>query len=171
MTPACSTARHAIEADAAELSAEIQTHLSECAECRTHAAVVCSLASLSPAPADDGAVAQIIAALPPARWQYRRVATWLPLAAALALVAVGLLLLGGVPAGSFVAAIPSAASGVLGWIGTWALDTMVVARGSADAVRAAVSVAGAWLVIWLMVVALGGGWVASALARRRRTGL
>jgi len=111
-----------------------------------------------------------MAALPPAPWQKRRLAAWLPLAAGLAFVACGLLLLGGIPASGTVAQLPAAAGGLLGWVASSALDALVAARGGSDAARALVAAGGMWLLVWLIAAALGGSWAVMSLVTRPRRG-
>lgn len=110
-----------------------------------------------------------MSALPPARWQRRRLASWLPLAGSLALIVLGLAMLGGVPAGSVVSGVPSIAANLGGWIGGWALDLLTVAESGGAALRAFMAAAGAWFLAWLVMIGVGSGWAALTLARRRRT--
>ncbi len=98
-------------------------------------------------------------------------AAWLPLAAGLAFVASGLLLLGGVPASGTVAQLPAAAGGLLGWIVSSVLDALVAARGGSDAARALLAAGGLWVVVWLAVTAVGGSWAVISLVARPRKGL
>ena len=112
----------------------------------------------------------VMAALPTAPWQRKRLAAWLPLAAGLALAAAGLLLVGGVPASGTVAQLPAAAEGVLRWIASSALDALAAARGGSDAAKILVATGGSWLVVWLALAALGGSWAMVSLVGRARRG-
>ena len=169
MTPICEQLRRAKEDGDSAYAAELREHLRVCGTCREHDALLRTFDSIAPAEASEPTVARVMAALPVAPWQQRHWATWLPFAAALALVGVGFGLLGGLPAGSFVFALPGATGGALSWFASWLLDVVTVARGGADAAQVALSAAGLWFVAWLMAVVLGGGWAAFALARRRHT--
>lgn len=165
MNEACIDVRRALEDG--ESSPELAVHVQSCASCRAHSALLTSLAAAAPKEADEGAVQAILAARPVARWQRRRLSSWLPVAAGLALVAVGLALLGGVPASGAMALFPGALGGLATLAGSAVADTLAVVRGSAEAVRAMVGAGGVWVVVWLLVAALGGGWGVLALARRR----
>ena len=147
------------------LSLEARAHVASCRQCGAHAAL---LAVLDRAPVEEAGrvtVSAIMAALPPAPWQRRRVATWLPLAAGVAFVGVGFTLLGGVPAPSAVAELPGVAGGFAAWLGSWLLDAVAAARGSSDAVRVTLAAEGVWLVLWAALTAVGGGLAVRALAR------
>jgi len=111
-----------------------------------------------------------MSALPPAPWQRRRVAAWMPLVAGLALAAAGLVSLGGVPAAGTVAQLPAAAGGVLNWLVASARDALATARIGSDAARVVATAGGLWFVVWLVVAALGGSWAVVALAARGRRG-
>lgn len=159
-----------MESGGASDDAGIRAHLDECPACRAHASLLAILAELEPGEADTETVRDVMRALPPAPWQKRRVAAWLPFAAGLALMAAGLAMLGGVPAGGFVAQLPAAAGGVLAWIAASARDTLVAARGGADAARTVAAAGGIWFVVWVAVAALGGSWAMVALSARGRRG-
>jgi hypothetical protein len=164
----CMAVRRALE-DSDEAALErVREHMETCASCRAHAALLETLTTLRPPEADDGRVRAILRSLPVARWQRRRLVTWLPAAAGLLLVVAGMMLLGGVPAGGAVAALPSAIGALGGLLGRAVVGTLTVLRGSGDAVRAVVSAGGVWVVVWLLLAALGGGWGVMALARGRR---
>jgi hypothetical protein len=111
-----------------------------------------------------------MAALPPAPWQRKRLAAWLPVAAGLAFVAAGLLLVGGIPASGTVAQLPAAAGGVVGWIASSALDALAAGRGGSDAAKVLVAAGGSWFVVWLALAALGGSWAMASLVGRARRG-
>lgn len=147
------------------LSHEASAHLDACPACRTHAALLATLARVPARKPDEAAVRRIVAALPPAPWQRRRVVTWLPLAAGVGLVGTGFALLGGVPAAGAVAELPGVAGGFLSWLGTSVLDAVVAARASSEAVRVTLAAEGLWLVVWAALTALGGGWALRALVR------
>jgi len=147
------------------VTGEARAHLESCPRCRAHAALLCVLDRVPSREADAQAVARIMTALPPAPWQRRRVATWLPLAAGVGLVASGFALLGGMPAQGAVAQLPGVAGGGLAWLGSAVLDAVAAARGSSDAVRLALAAEGLWVVVWAALTALGGGWAVRALAR------
>ncbi len=170
MNESCAEIRRRLEAGGAASDADAAAHLQACEGCRAHAAILAVLGSLEPPQADPDSVRQIMAALPTAAWQRRRLAAWLPLAAGLALVAFGLVLLGGVPAATAVAGLPAALGGVLGWIAASALDALTAARAGADAARVLAAAGGVWLVVWLLVAALGGGWAVVSLVGRARVG-
>ncbi len=169
MNETCTGVRQRLEVGATATDADLAAHLQTCEGCRSHAAILAVLGRLEPQ-ADPDAVRSIMAALPPAPWQRRRVAFWLPLAAGLGLVAAGLALLGGVPAPTAVAGLPAAVAAVLGWIVSSALDTLAAAHAGSDAVRVALAAGGLWLVIWLALAALGGSWAVVSLVARVRTG-
>jgi hypothetical protein len=164
----CRTLRLALEAGT-ELEGAARAHIEACGGCRAHALLLVELRGLEPGEADDAACQAILASLPVASWQRRRVATWVPLAAGLGLVGAGLALVGGPPAPSAVASLPGAVGGLAGWAGSWALDTLTVAQGGSDAARALLAAGGAWLVAWLTLAMLGGSWALHALVRRRGT--
>ena len=109
-------------------------------------------------------------ALPPAPWQRRRLAAWLPLAAGLALAVLGLVLSGGIPASGVMSSLPGAAGGVLAWIVSSVLDTLAAARGGTGAARVMVATGGFSLLLWLAAAALGGSWAVVALVGRTRSG-
>ena len=152
-----------------ELEPAGRAHLETCKACQMHALLLAELERLQPVEADDVRCQEILAALPVARWQVRRVATWLPLAAGLGLAGAGLVLVGGPPAPTAVSSLPGAVGGLAGWAGSWALDVLSVAQGGSDAVRALVAAGGAWLLAWVTVAMLGGSWALSALVRRERS--
>jgi hypothetical protein len=128
------------------------------------------LGRLAPGEASEETVRRIVAALPPAPWQRRRLAAFLPLAAGLALAVLGLVLSGGIPAPGVMSSLPAAAGGVLGWIVSSALDALAAARGGTDAVRMTVTAGGFWLLLWLAAAALGSSWAVMALVGRSRPG-
>ncbi len=66
---------------------------------------------------DEAAVRRIVAALPPAPWQRRRAATWLPLAAGVGLVGTGFALLGGVPGAERHGRVAGGRRGLPGLVG------------------------------------------------------
>lgn len=165
MNETCIGLRRALEDG--ESPPALAVHVQACAGCREHAALLASLADAAPGGTDEVAVQAILAARPVARWQRRQLRSWLPLAAGLGLVAVGLVLLGGVPGSGAVALLPGALGAVATLAGSVVADTIAVARGSAEAVRALLGAGGVWAVIWLLAAALGGGWGVLALARRR----
>jgi hypothetical protein len=149
---------------------KVRAHLEGCASCRAHAAVLDVLGRLAPGEASEETVNRIVAALPPAPWQRRRLAAWLPLAAGLAMAVVGLVLSGGLPAPDVMSSLPAAAGGVLGWILSSALDALAAARGGTDAARAMVATGGFSLLLWLAAAAVGGSWAVVALLGRSRGG-
>jgi hypothetical protein len=149
---------------------KVRAHLEGCASCRAHAAVLDVLGRLAPGEASEETVSRIVAALPPAPWQRRRLAAWLPLAAGLAMAVVGLVLSGGLPAPDVMSSLPAAAGGVLGWILSSALDALAAARGGTDAARAMVATGGFSLLLWLAAAAVGGSWAVVALLGRSRGG-
>lgn len=165
MNETCIRVRRALEDG--ESSPDLAVHVQACAGCREHAALLASLADVAPGETDEVAVQAILAARPVTRWQRQRVRSWLPLAAGLATVAVGLVLLGGVPGIGAVALLPGALGAVATLASSVVADTIAVARGSAEAVRVLLGAGGVWAVIWLLAAALGGGWGVLALARRR----
>jgi hypothetical protein len=111
-----------------------------------------------------------MAALPPAPWQRRTLYTWLPLAAGLMLVVVGLMLLGVVPAQQEVAALPGVAGSFLARLASIGLDAVAAAKGSADLAQVLAAASGAWLFLWLALTAAGGSWAVAAMTGRRRGG-
>lgn len=169
MNEICLTVRQSLETGAAE-DRKVRAHLVGCASCRAHAALLEVLGSLAPGDASDETVTRIVTALPPAPWQRRRLAAWLPLAAGLALAVVGLVLSGGIPAPGVMSSLPAAAGGVLGWIVSSVLDTLAAARGGTDAARAMVTTGGFSLLLWLAAAAVGGSWAVVALVGRSRSG-
>ncbi len=149
---------------------EVRAHLEGCASCRAHAALLEVLGGLAPGDASEKTVTRIVAALPPAPWQRRRLAAWLPLAAGFALAVIGLVLSGGIPAPGVMSSLPAAAGGVVGWVVSSALDALAAARGGTDAARAMVATGGFSLLMWLLAAAVGGGWAVVALVGRTRVG-
>jgi len=166
----CAAVRRSLETEGSVPHSDLQAHLKACAHCRAHAALLAVLGRLEPAQASEETVHRIVAALPPAPWQRRRVAAWLPLVAGLALVVAGLAISGGIPAPATLSSLPAALGGVLGWIGASALDALAAARGSTDAAQAVVAAGGFWLLLWLVVAALGSGWAVVSLVNRSRGG-
>jgi predicted anti-sigma-YlaC factor YlaD len=160
----CRLVRQTLESESV-LSQDHEAHLSVCAACRAHAALLAAFAQVPARKVDEAAVRRIVAALPPAPWQRRRVATWLPLTAGLGLVGTGFALLGGIPAPGAVAELPGVAGGFATWLGSSVLDAVAAARASSDAVRVTLAAEGLWLVLWAAATALGGGWVVRALVR------
>ncbi|MBI4917984.1 MAG: hypothetical protein HY825_19255 [Acidobacteria bacterium] len=160
----CRLVRQALEGESV-LSHDASAHLDACPACRAHAALLATFARVPAREPDEAAVRRIVAALPPAPWQRRRIATWLPLAAGVGLVGTGFALLGGVPAPGAVAELPGVAGGFLTWLGSSVLDAVVAARASSEAVRATLAAEGLWLVLWAAVTALGGGWALRALVQ------
>ena len=149
---------------------EARAHLEGCVSCRAHVALLDVLGGLTPGEASEETVRRIVAALPPAPWQRRRLAAFLPLAAGLALAVLGLVLSGGIPAPGVMSSLPAAAGGVLGWIVSSALDALAAARGGTDAVQVTVTAGGFWLLLWLAAAAVGGSWAVVALVGRSRGG-
>jgi len=167
MEASCREVRRTLEMETGGVTGQISVHLAACSTCRAHAELLGVLERVAPAPADEAAVRRIMAVLPAARWQRRSLAAWLPVAAGLALVVAGLVLLGGIPAAGVAASVPGVAGGFLGWLATWTLDALAAAQGGSDAARALAALGGVWLIVWLVATALGGTWVALALAHRR----
>lgn len=155
MSEQCLNVRRAIEEG--EDRERHAGHLASCPACEAHAHLLASLERFEPREADPERVASIMASLPPAPWQHAGALAWLPLAAACVLMAVGLVLLGGVPAPGAVAAVPHVASGALAWLGTAALDSLAAIRGSADALQVLLQTQGAWLVLGLLLLVTGAG--------------
>ncbi len=114
---------------------ELRAHLASCSSCRAHAALLDALASVPAPAADEESVDRVMAALPPASWRRRRSSAWLPLAAALAFLAVGSLLVG-VPAPGAVAVLPGVAGGLAAGLASAVPDAGAALRGGADAVQA-----------------------------------
>ncbi len=170
MSGVCAEFRDTLESGERPPDGRLAAHLDACGACRAHAALLDVLAEVEPGEADDATVRSLMAALPPAPWQRRRLTAWLPLAAGVALAFAGWLMLGGVPAAGTVAQIPAAAQGVLAWIAASAADAFTAARGGSDAARVVAAAGGAWFVVWLALAALGGGWAMVALAARGRRG-
>jgi hypothetical protein len=152
------------------VTGQASAHLAACASCRSHAVLLGLLGGVAPRPADDADVERIMAALSPAPWQRRTVNAWLPLAAGLALVVVGLVLLGGVPAQMEVASLPGVAGGFLAKLASIGLDAVAAAKGGADLAQVLAAASGAWLLVWLALAAAGGSWAVVAMAGRRRAG-
>jgi hypothetical protein len=164
----CAAVRRRLETEGSVPHADLQAHLDACAQCRAHAALLAVLGRLEAPEASEETVHRIVAALPPAPWQRRRLAAWLPLAAGLALVAASLALSGGIPALATMSSLSGAVGGVLGWIVASALDALAAARGSTDAAQAVVAAGGVWLLLWLVTAALGGSWAVVSLVKRSR---
>jgi hypothetical protein len=80
----CGAVRQSLETGATE-DRQVRAHLEGCASCRAHAALLDVLGRLAPGEANEVTVSRIVAALPPAPWQRRRPAAWLPLVAGFAL--------------------------------------------------------------------------------------
>jgi len=169
VSPACSDVQRKIE-EQGTADSTVGTHLAVCKVCQAHAALVSQLDGLIPAAAEDARVAAIMASLPLAGWQRRRVWTWLPAAAGFLFAAVGLVLVGALPAPTVLGALPQAAGGLLGWLGSHALDTLAAARSGSDALQTVAAAGGLGLIVWTLLTLFGGGWVVMALARRGREG-
>ena len=170
MNGSCDAVRRILEGYGEDEGVDVHAHLERCDACRAHAHLLETLGSLPPREADEAEVMRIMAALPRARWQLRRVTTWVPAAAGLILSALGLFLLGGVPAGSSVASLPSFGGGLTAWGFSWILDLLTAVRGGTDAVRVVLAAGGIWLGVMLALAGLGGGWLVVALARRHPGG-
>ena len=166
MNGSCDAVRRFLEGHGEGAGVDVHAHLEGCAACSAHARLLEVLTSLPPREADEAEVARIMAALPRARWQLRRVTTWLPAAVGALLAAVGFVLLGGVPAGSSVATLPSLGGGLTAWGFSWILDLLTAVRSGTDAVRVLLAAGGLWLGVTLVLAGLGGGWLVYALARR-----
>lgn len=166
MSITCVEVRQAVESAAADVKDEIARHAATCPSCRAHQRVVQLLASLEPGDTDTEAVSRIVTSLPLTRWQLRRVATWVPLAAGIGLTWSGFTLLGGVPAGGSISALLNGAGSTVGWSLLSGVDALVAARGSSEALQALVAAGGTWLVLWLVLTGVGSGWLAHALSRR-----
>jgi hypothetical protein len=166
----CLAFRNRLETGATAEDRDVAAHLAECASCRAHAVLLQVLGGLKPGEASEESVTRIMAALPVAPWQRRHLTAWLPLAAGVALAALGLVLSGGLPASGVMSSLPAAAGALLGWIVSSILDTLAAARGGTDAARAIVTAGGFWLLLWLGAAALGGGWAVVRLAGRTRGG-
>ncbi|MEW6337016.1 MAG: hypothetical protein ACOY3Y_02720 [Acidobacteriota bacterium] len=162
----CRAVREALEIGRGG-QASVAEHLSSCEACRRHAALLASFDTLEPRAADPERVEEVLAALPVAPWQRRRLSTWLPTAAGLGLAGAGLALVGGVPAPSAVAALPQVTGNLVAWIASWTLDVLAAVRGGSEAVRTVVAAEGGRVVLWLLLAAAGSGWAARALALRR----
>ncbi len=165
MNEECRTLRLALESGG-ELETPLRAHLDACEGCREHALLLAQLGALEPGSADQARCEEIMRALPVARWQLRRLSTWVPVLAGVGLAGAGLTLLGGPPAPGAVATLPSSVGGLAGWAGSWVLDTLSVARGGSDAARALVAAGGAWVLGWLTLGLLGGSWALATLVRR-----
>ncbi|MFH1178089.1 MAG: hypothetical protein V1750_11835 [Acidobacteriota bacterium] len=165
MNDPCREVARFLEETGGERSLEVAAHLKRCPACSRQAALVSLLDSLAPEEGNKERAAEIFAALPPAPWQLRRPLTWLPAAASLGLVAVGLGLLGPLPGGSAVSLLPGATAQLGGWLLSTALDLVTAVRGSADAARVVLAAGGGGLVMWLVATALGGSLAVAALAR------
>jgi hypothetical protein len=165
----CAAVRQSLETGATE-DRQVRAHLDGCASCRAHAALLEVLGRLAPGEASEVTVSRIVAALPPAPWQRRRLAAWLPLAAGFALAVLGLVLSGGIPAPAVISSLPAAAGGVLGWIVASAIDALAAARGGTDAARMVATAGGFWMLLWLAAAAVGGSWAVVALVGRTRGG-
>ncbi len=170
MSGNCRAVRERLEAGTPAEDREVAAHLAACTACRSHASLLLELGRLSPPEASEETVKRIVAALPPAPWLRRRVSAWLPLAAGLALAAVGLVLSGGIPAPGVVSSLPAAAGGVTGWLVSSFLDALAAARAGTDAAQAVAAAGGIWMLLWLVAAALGGSWAVVALVGRPRTG-
>lgn len=162
----CRAVRQALEAGTGG-EASVSEHLSSCEACRLHVALLANLERLEPHTASPERVEEVLAALPLASWQRRRVSTWMPLVAGVGLAGAGVALVGGVPAPSAVAALPEVTGNLIAWLASWTMDTLAAVRGGSEAMRAVVAAEGGWVILWLLLAAAGGGWAARALAVRR----
>jgi hypothetical protein len=141
-------------------------HLEVCPACLAHAELLRVLESVE-VREDPDAVQAILAALPPAPWRQRAAGLWLPLVAGFALMVTGLVLLGGMPAGTAVAALPAALGA---WMAAMLMDTVAVAESSSGAARFLLAAGGGTVIVSMLLALLGGGWGVWALARARRGG-
>ncbi|HPW54766.1 MAG: hypothetical protein KA072_03245 [Thermoanaerobaculaceae bacterium] len=169
MSEQCTSIRRSLEEHGDRLDPQLAAHLSSCPTCQAHAVLLGGLESLAPAPADEARVLEIMAALPPAPWLRRRAWTWAPVAAAGVMVAVGVGLVGGVPAPSVMETLPEAAGGLLGWMGNYAVDALVAARSGSGALQLVAAAGGMSLVIASVITLFGGGWAMLSLVRRGRS--
>ncbi|MGV8039891.1 MAG: hypothetical protein AB2L07_07390 [Thermoanaerobaculaceae bacterium] len=169
MSERCTEIQRSLEEHEGRLDPRAEAHLSSCATCQAHALLLGRLESLAPAPADEARVLEIMAALPPAPWQRRRAWAWVPAAAAGVLAAAGLGLVGALPAPSVMGTLPEAAGGLLGWMGNYAVDTLVAAQSGSGAVQMVAAAGGIGLVIASVVTLFGGGWAMLSLVRRGRS--
>ncbi len=166
MNGSCDAVRRFLEGQGDGPGVDVHAHLERCEACSAHARLLEVLGSLPPREADEAEVVRIMAALPRARWQLRRVTTWVPAAVGALLAVFGVVLLGGVPAGSSVASLPSLGGGLSAWGFSWVLDLLTAVRSGTDAVRVLLAAGGLWLGVTLALAGLGGGWLVVALARR-----
>ena len=167
MNTLCEAVRHALEDEAGVLDPEMAAHLAACGRCAAQAGLLDLLDGLRPGEADDETVRQLLLELPISGWQLRRAAAWLPLAGGGALVAGGLLLVGGVPGGATLATVPG---GIYSLAAASALDVAAALRGSADAVRSVLTAAGLSALLWLGASAVAGSFALRALLRRTARG-
>jgi hypothetical protein len=163
----CEAVRHALEDETGPLRPDMAAHLAECRSCAAQAGLLELLDGLHPGDGNEEAARRILLDLPIAGWQLRRPAAWLPLAAGGVLAVGGLTLVGGVPGGATLAALPA---GVYSLAATSALDVVTAARGSADAVRSFVTAAGYSALMWLGLSALAGSFAVRAILRRPARG-
>ncbi len=170
MTSRCESCQEALVQAAGRtgnLPSGVAEHLAGCADCQAVAAAEIGLARLLELgiPVEDPRLIEAISAAvprPSGRW---RVLALLPVAASLMIALVGAVLLGGVPGGSLLAALPSAS----------AKSVMTLSRALGDwtvAMSAVLHTAGTGLsqvVIWgaLILTCLGLG-LAGVMVRRWR---
>jgi hypothetical protein len=166
VTASCHDVRRALETESGGETGQVSAHLEACASCRSHAALLRVLRGVEPREAKPAEVARIMTALPPAPWQRRSLRAWLPLVAGLAMMALGFLALGGLPARAEMASLPSAAGAFLASLVSWGLDALAAAHGSVAAAKALAASTGAWLLVWLVLATLGGSWAVATMARR-----
>lgn len=156
-----------VAGEVGQLSPEERLHVAACSECARAASAELGLSRVlaeALPPSDPGLVAAVLAALPPLEWR-RRVLAALPVAVSLAVVALGALLVGGVPGVGIVSLLPVWSS--QGWMaltgvaGDWVVALLATARAAAAVVPAPAALAAAGL-------GFAGLWLTVSVVRRWR---
>ncbi len=147
------------------LDAAQRRHVEACSECAAVARAEADLAKLfhqALPPRDELLTERILQEVGSRRWS-RRIARLLPLAASLFLVLGAVILLGGLPGGGLLAAVPGTSfGGALGLGGaflTWVRSLVVAARALAGLVPQ-------WAALSALVVALATAFVVRRIAAR-----
>lgn len=158
-----------------QLAQAEQAHVAACSACARAASAELGLSRVlvgALPPADPRLEAAVLAALP-ALARRRRVWSALPVAASLAVVALGVLLVGGVPGAGILSLLPAWSSqgwmAITGLVGDWGVAVVATARAAGAVVPAPAALAAAGLGaagLWLMVSVVRR-WRRSPAWRRR----
>lgn len=156
-----------VAGDVGQLAHEERVHVEACSECARAASAELGLGRvLAEALPPEGPAleAAVLAALAPRGWR-RRVVAALPVAASLGVVALGVMLVGGVPGVGILSLLPAWSS--QGWMalagvaGDWGVAVLATSRAAGAVVPAPAALAAAGL-------GVAGLWLTVSVVRRWR---